>query len=78
MQKKQKKQWSEVVVMITARPEGRSVQVRIMKSRPALLCLCLNHVCPLSAFTGSPHYSEDFEDDEDVKVPLEEVCAQIC
>ncbi|XP_039864354.1 centrosomal protein of 162 kDa isoform X1 [Simochromis diagramma] len=24
------------------------------------------------AFTGSPHYSEDFEDDEDVKVPLEE------
>lgn len=37
--------------------------------------LCLNQVFSLSAFTGSPHYSEDFEDEENAKEPLEKVCS---
>ena len=37
--------------------------------------VCLKQVCSLSAFTGSPHYSEDFEEEENAKEPLEEVCS---
>lgn len=37
--------------------------------------VCLNQLFCLSAFTGSPHYSEDFEEEENGKEPLEEVCS---
>lgn len=35
--------------------------------------LCMLMMSCLSACTGSPHYSEDFEEEEDVKEPLDEV-----
>lgn len=37
--------------------------------------LCLNQVFSLSAFPGSPLFSEDFEEEENAKEPLEEVCS---
>lgn len=36
-----------------------------------------NQVFSLPAFTGSPHYSEDFEDVENGKEPVDEVCSRI-
>lgn len=36
--------------------------------------VCLMPVFLLSAYTGSPHYSEDFEEEESGKEPREEVC----
>lgn len=39
------------------------------------LCLCVSiKSFFLLAFTGSPHYSEDFEEEETGEKPLEEVC----
>lgn len=70
-------------MMIKGRPKSQrqseSLQVRLLNPYQTSLSLfsvsvCLNQVFPLSPFTGSPHYSEDFEEEENEKEPLEEVC----
>ena len=68
-------------MMIRGRPESQrpseSLQVRVMdpwKTFPSL-SLCLYQLFSLLAVTGSPHYSEDFEEEEDGKEPLQ-VCTR--
>lgn len=67
---------------IKGRPESQrpseSLQVRVMnpwKTSPSL-SLCVYQLFSLLAFTGSPHYSEDFEEEEDGKEP-HQVCTRI-
>lgn len=67
-------------MMIKGRADSQrlseTLQVRVMILKPPLkflyLCLCASKsgLPPLSCLTGSPHYSEDFEDEENGK----EVC----